>query len=285
MKNTTLKKHMKHINIEEIHKIHTDMLLKVTKYLEENNIKYFLDYGTLIGAIRHNGFIPWDDDIDISMSREEYEKLIDIAKKNNKIDEYLYFTSIELNNSTFPFCKVYNKKYGVEENKIKIKDEYLWIDIFPYDNITADKKEDEKIVDKILIYKRILAMRNLSFKKVFNNSSNVIIGIIKIITKLFVNIFTPKFYAKKMRKIAVSKNKDENCKYVQNIVWISKLYNPINKENLNKFTEVEFENNKYRTIASYDEHLTNIYGDYMELPPIEKRDTHLLKIWENEDEK
>lgn len=73
------------LDINEIHNIQKDMLNEFTSFLDKNNIEYFLDYGTLIGAARHKGFIPWDDDLDISMIRKEYNKFLNVVKKTKNL--------------------------------------------------------------------------------------------------------------------------------------------------------------------------------------------------------
>lgn len=268
------------INIEEIHKIHAKMLKEVVEFLDENNIAYYLDYGTLIGAIRHRGFIPWDDDIDISMTRPDYEKLMDIAKKNkNKINEHLYITSLELNNSIFPFCKIYNTQYGVKEEYIDVKEgEFLWIDIFPYDGLSGDNKKDLKLVKHVHFWRKLWLIKLGKYLMVWRNSKKIYKAILKMLMKIFVNIFPAEFYAKKMKKVA-TKHPYKNCDTVQNVIWSLKLYEGISKERIKNKILVDFENDKYSAIESYDKYLKSIYGDYMQLPPEDERATHLVEIW------
>lgn len=145
------------LDINEIHNIQKDMLNEFTSFLDKNNIKYFLDYGTLIGAARHKGFIPWDDDLDISMIRKEYNKFLNAVKKNKNfmINDHLLITAPELKNTTFTFCKLYNLNYKVQEKGFNIDGEYFWIDVFPYDKLSPSVKENYKNYKNIKFIKKI----------------------------------------------------------------------------------------------------------------------------------
>ena len=123
----------KYLNIKEIQEEELNILKETIKFLDHNNIKYYIFYGTLLGAVRHQGFIPWDDDIDIAIPRPEYEKLIKILKeKNNKINN-LNIESIgyEVGVSDWPFIKIVNKDIKLEDELNC--DKNLWIDVFPLD--------------------------------------------------------------------------------------------------------------------------------------------------------
>ena len=272
------------INIDKIHKIHNEMLKEVAAFLDKNNIKYFIEYGTLLGAVRHKGFIPWDDDVDLSMPRPEYEKFMEIVRKNDcKITDKLIVTSIELNNSIFPFCKIYNKEYCVKEDMINIKEgEFLWIDVFPFDALSDSDKDNQELFIKIMFWHKIWIIRVGTFKQIYNTSTTLIKGVIKVLFKAVLNLFSAKSIARKMRKLA-NKYDYNQCDAVQNIIWTPKLYKKILKQNLNETTTLQFEDNTYTVMKSYDNYLRTLYGDYMELPPEEKRITHLVKIWKNEE--
>ena len=142
---------MKEIQYEE-----KEMLKKVVDFFNEQDMTYYLWAGTFLGAVRHKGFIPWDDDIDLAMTRPEYNKFLAYLKKNNnKISDNLEVIGLELGNSDFPILKVINKNVKVDE--IEQCDEYLWIDIFPLDATPQDNKKFYKRVaflNKIFILKR-----------------------------------------------------------------------------------------------------------------------------------
>ena len=128
---------MQELSNKEIKKELLNILYILDIFLTNHNLKYSITSGTLLGAVRHKGFIPWDDDIDISMLRPDYNKLIHILKNINKIDESLSGIGFELGNSNIPFLKIINKNIKTEEKIIRdITDEgNLWVDIFPFDGI------------------------------------------------------------------------------------------------------------------------------------------------------
>ena len=131
---------MKELNMNEIKRIELDVLLNVADFCEKNGLTYFLAYGTLIGSIRHKGFIPWDDDIDIMMPREDYNRFMQIF--NDEMKETPYFAVNPCSNqSSQSFVKVGNK------NTIKLEPEYSYkgamidIDVFPIDGMPANEAE------------------------------------------------------------------------------------------------------------------------------------------------
>ena len=129
---------MKEIGIEELKRIQIGILKHLDAFCNENNLKYFMCGGTLLGAVRHKGFIPWDDDIDIMMKREDYDKLIELYPKNDNSNFKLF--SYELDKSfPYPFAKMDDFRTIFEE---EINDSYkigVNIDIFPIDYITEDE--------------------------------------------------------------------------------------------------------------------------------------------------
>lgn len=268
------------LNIDDIHNIQRNMLDDVTSFLDGNNIKYFLDYGTLIGAVRHKGFIPWDDDLDISMTREEYNKFLNIIKKTKgfMINNHLLVTAPELCNTTFTFCKVYNLNYKVQEKKVNLNDEYLWIDIFPYDKLSSSSKENYKNYKRILFIKKLIDIKRLKINQLRLFSRNILFFVAKSLLKLLLVPIPINYLTQKVNKMA-SKYEKTNCKYAQNIINISDFFEGEKISDLNDLVEIEFEDKKYKTLKCYDNHLRLLYGDYMILPPINEREIHLEKIY------
>ena len=147
------------LDLQEIHKYEVDLLKIFVEICEENNLKYYFAGGSLLGAIRHKGFIPWDDDIDILMPRPDYMKFqeIDIKKycpKNVKRASY------ELGNLNYPFCKLFNMDIHIDKEYIFDSTETnLWIDILPMDALPNDEKKINRIFKKSLLARRILKLQ------------------------------------------------------------------------------------------------------------------------------
>lgn len=266
--------------MNNIQKLEFDILEKTIEFLNENSLKYFLVGGSLLGAIRHKGFIPWDDDIDIGMPRDDFEKLINICrKKNSKINENLILQSFKINDSIYPYCKVVNTKIRIKDDKGI--DDYLWIDIFPFDFLPENKLVTKIVYKKENILKKLLFIKNMKedyLNKV--SKSRIKYFIKKIFIKLFLNRIEATTIAKKMDDIAIKTNKKyKNSKYIGGLVW---GYGPQEKIYSNdiKIKELMFEGKSVNGIEGYNHYLTNIYGDYMTLPPENKRITHSFQIEE-----
>lgn len=254
---------MKEINQEELKTIQLDILKSVADYCEANGLIYFLGYGTLLGAVRHKGYIPWDDDIDILMPRPSYEKLLKGFNNNSKTIKAIDFS---LNpDYPLPFAKVYDCRTMLSEDFYKDKPTYgIYIDIFPLDGF-RNLSNVKKIVrlNKYLNSKKALIDGKRSFAK------NVIIGIGKILL-----MFTSKSkIINKMQRIAAEVPYEKSDK-------ICSMFSPYSvkevcdKTLLEETIMGEFEGFEFRIPKNYDTYLRMIYCDYLKLPPVEKRVAH-----------
>ena len=122
-----------------------NLLVEFADYCDTNNLRYYLLGGTLLGAVRHKGFIPWDDDIDVCMPRPDYERFIELQSKNKKIE----FRCIENNTSDLPFMKIIDKKTFVRQlYTAESETSNLWVDIFPFDGWAFDEQQSKKDMKK-----------------------------------------------------------------------------------------------------------------------------------------
>lgn len=263
------------------------ILDKVVTLLDENNIKYSLCGGTLLGAIRHKGFIPWDDDIDIFICRDDYNKLQEILKENNKLDNNIFFHSYELKNLNLPFTKVYNKDIRIEDKRyIDSYENYLWIDIFPVDGLPNNEKECVKLYSKKEKYRILMKFKKMSLSFMFKNKKRFFINIGKLFVKIFFNLLPQSFLTKKIIKLTY-KNPYLTSNYAGCLTWGYGPQEKMKKKEFEEYIDVEFEGSIYKSIKNYDLYLTNLYGDYMTLPPEDKRVTHSFEAWrveENDEE-
>jgi lipopolysaccharide cholinephosphotransferase len=270
---------MRKLSREEFKERTVNMLIETTKFLEQNNLRYILDYGTLLGCIRHKGYIPWDDDIDISMPREDIEKMYKILKAQDfTINGTLKFADIRNKYSTHTF---FNKVIDINtlaEDKLRLK-KYrypIWIDIFPYDLVPKDRKLISKTKE---YYDKTVAK---AMYPLFPHENQNIAK--KVISKLLEPLVDIRLNA--IRKRIVSIKKQTKTKYYCNMTMSIKLRKDYGakKQELadfcysqklfDDFIYKDFEGHKFRVPKDYDKRLSDIYGDYMKLPPKEKQVPH-----------
>lgn len=264
------------LNTKEIQEIELDILLEVDKLCKEHQIEYFLIGGTLLGAIRHKGFIPWDDDIDIMMRRSEYNKFIKLIKSNNSLPKYLSFNIPKDNEYLLPYIKVTNEKtisFDVLENKFH---KGLWIDIFPLDYIYNDKKKNIRLLKK-MIKNRVWIFRLYATNMKYPFLKQFLINIIRK-TASFCGITYEKF----LNNILKETNKPKS-NYVTDLVWCRDLTEIYPTSWFEELIDVEFEGHIFKGIKHYDEYLTQFYGDYMKLPPENQRITHGIDAYLKDD--
>ena len=183
---------------EEIKKIEISILDYIASVCEENNIGYYLAYGTLLGAIRHHGFIPWDDDIDIYMLREDYMKFIEIAKEHIH-HRYKLLSIYNDDDYYYEFAKVVDSNTKLKINNVKqIKKEGVWVDIFPLDNVPKHVFF-LKILINFLVVCRILSV----YIKFPHEKRNIILYPLWAISKCI----GPRFFLKMTEKLVAKKKK------------------------------------------------------------------------------
>ena len=247
------------LEVNEYRKIQIDILDAVAKICNDNNIRYFLAGGTLLGAVRHKGYIPWDDDIDIILLRDDYDKLISILKNQTEFS-WLDLIDDEKDGYIYPFAKAVNNK-TVAKQSDNLTEHGIWVDIFPYDNLPVDPKKSQKYLNKGYFYRGLI----LSFLTDFTTDKKGGKLVIKKLVKYFKK-FCLKF-----------KNVDTN--YVGCVFTPYRTRERFAKEWFKKDVLLEFEGKFYNAPSEYDKVLTQLYGDYMKLPPVEKRTHHSIEAW------
>ena len=254
-----------------------DILVKLDKIFKENMLEYSIMSGTLLGAVRHGGFIPWDDDIDIAMRREEYDRFLTLIK-NGLLESYgLAATGYEVNKDFWPFLKVINPQIGVEQDQDgqATQCDYLWIDVFPFDYLPETKSKETL---REIAYQRKLLGYKIAQEKEFYKHKN---GIKKVTYYILAEIF--KFVSVDRineKIISLSKSNAEKTTLMGDLTWGRAGADKCVPASLfDELVEYTFEDVAVKGFKDYDSYLKQIFGDYMKLPPENQRVNHGIKAW------
>lgn len=258
--------------VDEIQKIALNILKYLDHTCKEYGLTYFVSGGTLLGAVRHHGFIPWDDDIDVWMPRKDYERLFKII--NEQSDHP--FQMIDFRNKKHYYCayaKIIDVRTTlVERTHSKKKCEIgIYIDIFPYDGLPKDKKKAENYMrlGDFLYYQ----YRHDSFSWDEMNKKSKGNSFIKWTKWILRKIIGKKNFIMMIDKYAIH-YPIENSVYIGSIGTGYRKDQFMHNEFCQKIIPAKFQDIEIMIPSGYDEYLTKVYGDYMKLPPIEERNPH-----------
>ena len=251
------------VDADELKMIQLEILDKVAVFCEKNSIKYWIDCGTMLGAIRHKGYIPWDDDIDVGMLREDYDKF---SKLFNNTNSKYRFSSVEVDPTfPFPFGKVIDSTTILYEPDRRCGAKYsINIDIFPY-----DKAPQNKFLLKLMYFKRdVYKSLRLAQMRILKPNGSILKKFAIILTIGFSSLFPENYFCKKV--ISNSKKySDSKSNYIGDFTSTGRFC--CDKSIFDSFIDVRFEGNNYKIPSRYDEWLKAFYGDYMKLPPEKER--------------
>ena len=256
--------------LRKVQLLQLEILKEVDRICKKNNINYFLTGGTLLGAIRHKGFIPWDDDLDIGMTRENYDKFIEVAQ-NELLDKYFLQNGDTEKNFALMFSKIrINDTIYQEKNSKDVKiHQGIFIDIFPYDNKITDIDKLHKQNKRISFYRLMLLTKA---KYNIYRTDNKIKKICYEIFKIMVKFISAKSLKNKLQKEATSYNNEKDSTEILN--WsTSYTYDKeiMKKEWIQDYRYEEFEGEKFMVPLQAEKFLEQLYGDYMKLPPEDQR--------------
>ncbi len=266
-------------NIRQLQLVELEMLKEIVRICSKNNLTYYLSAGTFLGAVRHKGFIPWDDDADIRMPREDYEKLLEVLPnelnnpyiaKHFLYDKNVHRYYLRITNPSIKLYRTHNKNGEFCD---------AWLDVFPLDGMPKNKIKIG--LRKIhLLYRRMMLQISVFDEIVTLNKKrhwyeNIIIWIVRhtSIQKKF--SYEKMWYKldKVMKKCSIKKSQ-----YIINFMGMYKFKDMMPKSVYGKGALYEFENLFFNGPQNYDEFLKHLYGNYMELPPIDKRNNHSVEI-------
>ena len=267
---------MKELSLKEIQKIEFDILTYFADFCKKNSLRFYLCGGTLLGAVRHHGFIPWDDDLDVCMPRPDYDKLMKLY--GEEVSNIRLF-SWERRNMTAPFAKLKRIDTRIScrtSNSDSDIDTNLWIDIFPFDGLPESAAEQRWIYRRAYIYRQFLALclsrsgtgRTFVRKEI----KNIIRPFARLVGAKRFNAWLDSF----ARQIPYGATP-----YVGSIAWGLHGFpgEVMQIDMFEKGTLVEFCGATMPTFSCWENYLSNCYGDYMQLPDEKDRQTHQYKAY------
>ena len=264
---------MKNLDNETLRKLQLTELKcldEVKRICDLHNLKYFLIAGTLIGAIRHKGFIPWDDDIDIAMMRSDYDKFIEYCKTDlDKEHFFLQTPSTEKDSADFELARIrLNDTKFVESHRKNLNIHHgIFVEVFPYDDLPENKFKCLWYSDSFRLLKKAVGLRmGYNYK-----AKNIINRIIMYILSFATRIIPLNKMIYKMNNYHL-KYQNPNSKYVFLIAGGTSYQEERHlRKTVTDLSEIEFEGKMYPIPKDFDTFLREQYGDYMTPPPVEQQ--------------
>lgn len=265
---------MKLIGLDEQKVLQMDVLSAIDRFCQENGIRYSLGCGSMLGCARHQGYIPWDDDIDIYMLRDDYNKLV---KTFPELYESRYrFVTMERNPKwNRAYGKAFNADTIIKEVSTETFELGVNIDVFPIDNVPDDESKWLSYNKKRKFLQRIYEMKVTSFRRGRFLGKNLFLAVCKML--LFP--FSSRFLAKRIQRMAVRYNSQQTeCVFECCQGLFQKR--PFHRTLFDNLTYQVFEDRKFMAFTDYDGYLSNGFGDWRKLPPKEKQVSHhAFKAW------
>ena len=275
--------------LNKLHKVQLQILGDFINVCEKYNLTYFAIYGTAIGAVRHNGFIPWDDDIELGMLREDYDKFFEVFDPELG-DKYNLLTpeTDERYACTVTHLQRKGTRFVSEMSQDLKCEQCIFMDIFPFDYVAANRKQQLSQGRKANFWGKMLFLSGTAYPFIpFGGIKGKIAGLICKMIHFGLKILhiTPVKIYKKYKNVATEYNvKSDRSEYVTSFEYAGCLKDMIKEKNLFPMKKVPFENLEINIPNNNHEFLKKVYGDYMQLPSEENRVNHMPLIIQFEGE-
>ncbi len=243
-----------------------DMLNYLDRVCEENGLRYYAIGGTFLGAIRHKGFIPWDNDIDVAMPRKDYYKFAEIVNADNS--KYTVETPQSSSKDyLYSVAKLYDTTTTlIEKKKVKVK-RGVYIDVFPMDGIADTSEAISANYKKIDIYNKIFAARTCAVRQQRSWWKNLAIIIVGALPE---KLLSSKKLLMELDKMCAKEDFDAKV-YVGVLLTQYGIKYIMPRSLFDESSRYQFEDTTIVGVSDYDRYLTMLFGDWHKLPPIEKR--------------
>lgn len=256
-------------DLQRLKQVELGILDEFLRICNANNIKYFLVGGTLLGAVRHGGFIPWDDDIDISMIRSEYDRFIEACKTQLSSEYALQCFDTEAN-CGLVFAKIRKNGTVMSEDYSShiAMNQGIWIDVFVYDAVPAGLKARQRHLRKVSFLKNLYIVK-CGYK--MPPGKSVVFKCVYFAAKAIAAPLTLDSIISKLKSAFYKYADDPTAKYFPFGGAYAAEKELQDLDYLNNLSPIEFEGRRCLSFANPGEYLSRLYGDYMKLPPVEKR--------------
>ncbi len=271
---------MRELSLEELKIVQFHILKAFAEYCDAHQLRYYIVAGTLLGAVRHGGFIPWDDDIDVSMPRPDYEKLLEVS--GGWISDVYRVTSVKnCKEHSRLFMKVVDTrtmaKHYFYSERYKMS---IGIDIFPLDGVPADENVRKRYFKKLWFTKKLFSYTQTQLMRGGTKLRALIKTLAAVPSRM---IGRERLYRMVERQAA--KYPFDQCEEIGINFGVYKEKETVQKEEYLPYHDLSFEGVMFHAPANYDAYLQQLYGDYMQLPPMEARQPHhpYTVWWEGEE--
>ncbi len=257
---------------EEVRAAQLEMLDLLVDFCEKHGLTYYLSGGTLLGAVRHRGFIPWDDDIDVNMPRPDADRLIELTGGvlNDHVEIGAPFGPVP---HAVGYLRVYDKRYVLRSASRDGRAFYymnLFVDIFPIEGLPTDMKRVRrhyKLASTLIYMRKLAFFQGVPGKKGLNRT-------LRLAARPFAKLMDTPFWNRLLLRTAL-KYRYDDCDYVGVVTSnFHTVEEYIARRDYGTPVKVTFEGKQYNAPANAHRYLENLYGDYMQLPPVEKRGQH-----------
>lgn len=269
-------------DLKKLQHVELEMLKAVDAFCREHGITYFLDGGTCIGAVRHGGFIPWDDDIDLGMMRADYERFVRLFEADPPAG-YSIHTVQNTENYAYMFAKVYREgtKFLAQEALDAGLDSCIYLDVFAYDYVDPALSDADlsKCISRAMFWQRVMYLYYTanpaiqpteSFRSLKRVACRVAHGLVRLLFSPAAIAANYNKYVKRLSRGGSSEKSDRIC-CVQD-------FGSLRADDVLPPQPVTFEGSMFDAPRDIDAYLTMMYGDYMTLPSEEKRKTHSPEV-------
>ncbi len=254
--------------LKKLQESELELMLEVDRVARKNNIRYSLDGGTLLGAVRHGGFIPWDDDADVMMTRDEYDKFYSACEKDLNKDKYFLQEFRTDENYRWGYSKL--RKNGtvfLREGQEHVKcHQGVCIDIFIFDNVPDGMLQRRfHLLSCFLIRKGLYSIVGKYGAK----------SLISKLAYWFLSLFPRQFWVNSIERLT-KKNADKTTELMSHYTYPNRkevLYG-LQSHYWDEYVDIDYEGHKLMAIKEYKRYLMDLFDDYMKLPPEDERKVH-----------